>query len=151
MNESQDSCRDVYECSCPEIDKLVNISRRISLGSRLTGAGWGGSTVRTICANGPRSLLTVLVRCTLSQRSDMMSFLQPCALSTIKITRRSRSMLHFSPRNLRLVRAFGSCPRIGTFLCICRTTLHKTKAGCITSCRCNNNHRPPKLAVLFAC
>lgn len=52
LNETQDSCRDVYECSCPEIDELCAIARRAgSYGSRLTGAGWGGCSVHLVPAD----------------------------------------------------------------------------------------------------
>jgi galactokinase len=49
MNETQDSCRDVYDCSCPEIDELCRLARAAgSYGSRLTGAGWGGCSVHLV-------------------------------------------------------------------------------------------------------
>lgn len=49
LNETQDSCRDDYECSCPEVDQICEIARRAGTwGSRLTGAGWGGCTVHML-------------------------------------------------------------------------------------------------------
>ncbi|PSR82827.1 ribosomal protein S5 domain 2-type protein [Coniella lustricola] len=52
LNATQDSCRDAYECSCPEIDEICRIARENgSYGSRLTGAGWGGCSVHLVPAD----------------------------------------------------------------------------------------------------
>ena len=46
MCESHASCRDLYHCSCKELDELVDVGMKAgAMGGRLTGAGWGGSTV----------------------------------------------------------------------------------------------------------
>ena len=47
MNQSHDSLRDDYEVSSQELDILVSAAREVKgvMGSRLTGAGFGGCTV----------------------------------------------------------------------------------------------------------
>lgn len=47
MNRSHDSCSEKYDCSCPELDALVEVCQDAPgcYGARLTGAGWGGMCV----------------------------------------------------------------------------------------------------------
>lgn len=49
MNDSHASLARDYENTCPELESIVTLAREAgSLGSRLTGAGWGGSTVHLV-------------------------------------------------------------------------------------------------------
>jgi galactokinase len=52
MNASHASLRDDYEVSCPELDLLVEIARECEgvYGARMTGGGFGGSTVNLVAA-----------------------------------------------------------------------------------------------------
>ena len=56
MSASHDSLRDDFEVSCKELDIMVEIARSIGrsggvIGARMTGGGFGGSTV-TLCESG---------------------------------------------------------------------------------------------------
>ncbi|MBQ0106245.1 MAG: galactokinase [Armatimonadetes bacterium] len=49
MDESHASCRDLYEISTPEVEKLISCLKIAgTMGSRITGAGWGGCTVSLV-------------------------------------------------------------------------------------------------------
>jgi len=52
LNASHDSLRDDYAVSCNELDAMVNAARALPgcLGSRLTGAGFGGCTISLVKA-----------------------------------------------------------------------------------------------------
>ncbi len=54
MNKSHDSLRDLYEVSCFELDTMVEEARKLPfvLGTRMTGAGFGGCTVSLVRAEG---------------------------------------------------------------------------------------------------
>ncbi len=52
MYDSHSSCSNQYQCSHPQLDKLVDLSKKHgALGARLTGAGWGGCIVALVPNN----------------------------------------------------------------------------------------------------
>jgi galactokinase len=58
FGESHASLRDLYEVSSPELDALVEIATGVPgvLGSRLTGAGFGGCTITLVRRDAVRAL-----------------------------------------------------------------------------------------------
>jgi galactokinase len=67
MHQSHESLRDDYQVSCPELDLMVALARRIGpgggvLGSRMTGGGFGGCTVHLVAASRARSIAEQLAR-----------------------------------------------------------------------------------------
>jgi galactokinase len=67
MYESHVSLRDDFEVSCPELDHLVAVASEIGtaggvIGARMTGGGFGGSTV-TLCETAKaESIAAALVK-----------------------------------------------------------------------------------------
>lgn len=62
LSASHASLRDLYEVSSPELDALVEIARSVPgvLGSRLTGAGFGGCTITLVRRESVGDLKTAL-------------------------------------------------------------------------------------------
>ncbi len=60
--ESHESLRQDFEVSCPELDLLVDLARRLPavLGARLTGAGFGGCTVNLLRPAGIEEFRTLV-------------------------------------------------------------------------------------------
>ena len=60
MNASHESLRDDYQVSCSELDTMVKAARSVSgvLGSRMTGAGFGGCTVSLVDRSAVEALIT---------------------------------------------------------------------------------------------
>ncbi|BBN15817.1 N-acetylgalactosamine kinase [Marchantia polymorpha subsp. ruderalis] len=71
MDESHASCRDLYACSCAELEELVKVCRANgALGARLTGAGWGGCVVALVDAGSVPSFIQSLKRDFFRSRID---------------------------------------------------------------------------------
>jgi len=61
MDASHASCRDLYDCSCDELEELTGLARAHgALGARLTGAGWGGCAVFLLPAGGVTAFLAAM-------------------------------------------------------------------------------------------
>lgn len=74
MNESHESLKHMYDCSCPELDCVVQIARQAgALGARLTGAGWGGSAVHLVPRERLDAVTTALRRSYYSMRIGYMT------------------------------------------------------------------------------
>jgi galactokinase len=63
LAESHRSLRDDYEVSCPELDALVDIATSCSgtIGSRMTGGGFGGCTVSLVQRDAVESVRATVV------------------------------------------------------------------------------------------
>jgi galactokinase len=63
MYASHDSLRDDFEVSCPELDHLVKTARGLEgvIGARMTGGGFGGSTVTLCQADKAQAIAAALV------------------------------------------------------------------------------------------
>jgi galactokinase/tRNA pseudouridine(38-40) synthase len=61
LSASHTSLRDQYECSCPEVDRLVAYCMdHGSVGSRITGAGWGGCILSLVPSENLSSFVDAL-------------------------------------------------------------------------------------------
>ena len=90
-------CREVYECSCPELDKLISLAREAgALAGRLTGAGWGGCMVALVPAD---------------KADDVIQHLRKQYFAG--------TPLQSSPARAELRRSGGIGPLVAAYLCSC--------------------------------
>ncbi|XP_044521115.1 N-acetylgalactosamine kinase [Gracilinanus agilis] len=83
MNQSHVSCRTLYECSCPELDRLVDICRQFGAqGSRLTGAGWGGCAVSLVPTDKLPDLLANVQKAYYQSKKGRLAVEKPCLFAT---------------------------------------------------------------------
>lgn len=70
MTASHRSCADAFECSCAELETLIGVAVAAgSVGSRLTGAGWGGCTVHLVREAEVRASFFLALNCECSNGS----------------------------------------------------------------------------------
>jgi galactokinase len=99
MNLSHQSMRDQFEISTPEIDLLVKIANSLDreqgvLGSRMTGGGFGGSTITlALAARAEDVLEQILQRYRLETGSSINGFVTYPADGAWMLTRRERGRL----------------------------------------------------------
>lgn len=64
MYESHNSLRDDFEVSCPELDHLAEAASKLPgvIGARMTGGGFGGSTVTLCAAEQAEAIAAALVK-----------------------------------------------------------------------------------------
>ncbi len=64
INQSHESLRDLYQVSCPELDAVVEIARTVPgvFGTRMIGAGFGGSALALAHADTADELVETLER-----------------------------------------------------------------------------------------
>ena len=64
MYESHNSLRDDFEVSCPELDHLAEAASKLPgvIGARMTGGGFGGSTVTLCAAEQAEAIAVALVK-----------------------------------------------------------------------------------------
>jgi len=78
MNASHESLRDLFQVACPELDWLVQRARETPgvLGSRMTGAGFGGCTVSLICESATEAYASAIAAYPIEfgQAADVLAF-----------------------------------------------------------------------------
>ncbi|OAA39111.1 galactokinase [Metarhizium rileyi] len=95
MNATQDSCRELYDNSCPENDRICQIALAAgSYGSRQTGAGWGGCSVHLVPVTKVEDVKAALEReyysqmqLTQEQKAQAMVVSRPAGGSALYIVR----------------------------------------------------------------
>lgn len=60
MSASHKSLKELYECSHPQLDKIVDLSEGVAHGVRLTGAGWGGCAVALVAPHLVEKYISLL-------------------------------------------------------------------------------------------
>ena len=62
LNEGQKSLQTYFETSCDEVDELINFCQRNgAIGSRMTGAGWGGFTLHLVLNSQIATFLNTVI------------------------------------------------------------------------------------------